>query len=85
MDGHRAAIMCDKHSVLLRTQSKDLRVLDSGMKAKIWSSLEVNRYQPLGGPKDVFVQIVVGLKPDFHSTGLLKRCFMRCLIAAPFG
>jgi hypothetical protein len=67
VDGHYAAIMRDEHSVLLGTQFKDLRVVDSSMKAEVWSSLEVNWSQPLSRSKDVFVQIVVCLKPDFHS------------------
>ena len=82
---HRVAVVCDEEAILGGAQSKNFGVINAGMKAEFRRSLKIDRPKPLHRPKNVFVQIVVSLKSNFHSAGSGKLCLRRALSAAPLG
>ena len=61
-------IMCDQNAALTGGQCQYLFVLNGEMQAKGGRGLKINgRVKPSDRAHNALIQIVVGLKPDFHD------------------
>ena len=86
VSGHGVAVVCDEHPVLFSAQPEDFPVVNAGVQAEFWRALKINGgLESLGRPQNIFVQIVVSLKSDFHLIGSGRPCLIRALRAAPLG